>query len=179
MTSRVLYLLGSAAPPVLDIAGVVERARAGGWTVCVGLTPTAASWLEGELPALERQTGLPVRSAPRTPGEGEVWPPADAAILAPATLNKVNCCALGLTPDFVSGYAVEAIGNRWPLAVMPHVNSAYATHPQFGRSVETLRDAGVRVLYGEGGFRPSPPGRGDRAAYPWQLALDAAAALAG
>lgn len=178
MTSRVLYLLGSAAPPVLDIGGVVERARADGWSVCVGLTSTAASWLEDRIPALEQQTGRPVRSASRTPDEGEVWPAADAAVLAPATLNTVNTAALGLTPDFVSGYVAEAIGKRWPLAVMPCVNSAYATHPQFGRSIETLRGAGVHVLYGEGGFRPSPPGQGDRAAYPWQLALDAAGVLA-
>lgn len=174
MTSRVLYLLGCAAPPVLDLPGVVERAQAEGWSVCVGLTPTAAGWLEDRLSALERQTGRPVRIAPRAPGEGEVWPPADAAILAPATLNTVNTCALGLTPNFVTGYAAEALGLGRRLVVLPFVNSAYATHPQFDRSIETLRGAGVRVLYGEGGFRPDPPGQGDRARYPWQLALDAA-----
>ncbi|WP_181764506.1 flavoprotein [Streptomyces albidus (ex Kaewkla and Franco 2022)] len=179
MTSRVLYLFGCAAPPVLDLAGAVQRARSDGWSVCVGLTPTAAGWLEDQLPTLEEQTGNPVRSAPRSPEDREVWPHADAAIVAPATLNTVNSSALGLTPNFVTGYVAEAIGMGWPLAMMPYVNSAYATHPQFGRSVETLRSAGVRVLYGEGGFRPSPPGEGDRTAYPWHLALDAARSLAG
>ncbi|HWM38428.1 MAG TPA: flavoprotein [Streptomyces sp.] len=174
MTSRVLYLLGSAAPPVLDIADVIGRAQADGWSVCVGLTPTAAEWLEDRLPALEHQTGHPVRSTARMPSDGDVWPPADAAVVAPATLNTVNTFALGLTPNFVAGYVAEAIGKGWPLAVMPCVNSAYATHPQFARSIETLRGAGVQVLYGEGGFQPYPPGEGTRAAYPWDLALDAA-----
>ncbi|MGH3313066.1 MAG: flavoprotein [Streptomyces sp.] len=178
MASRVLYLLGSAAPPVLDFADVVSRVQADGWSVCVGLTPTAADWLGDQLPALEQQTGHPVRSTPRTPGDNEVWPDADAAIVAPASLNTVNVAALGLTPNFLAGYVAEAIGKQWPLVVMPCVNSAYATHPQFGRSIETLRSAGVRVLFGEGGFQPDPPGQGDRKAYPWALALDAARSLA-
>jgi len=174
MPSRVLYLLGSAAPPVLDIADVIGRAQADGWSVCVGLTLTAADWLEDQLPALEEQTRYPVRCTLRKPSDGDLWPPADAAVVAPATLNTVNIFALGLTPNFVAGCVAEAIGKHWPLVMMPCVNSAYATHPQFDRSIETLRGAGVQVLYGEGGFQPNPPGEGTRAAYPWDLALDAA-----
>lgn len=177
MASRVLHLLGSAAPPVADLVEVVGRAQADGWSVCVGLTPTAAHWLKDQLPALEGQTGYPVRTTPRSLGGGEVWPHADATILAPATLNTVNASALGLTTNFVTGYAAEAIGKRWPLVVMPCVNSAFATHPQFGRSIDTLRGAGVRVLIGEGGFQPNAPGQGNRRAYPWGLAFDEARSL--
>lgn len=176
MASRVLYLFGSAAPPVLDLPEVVGRARDEGWSVCVGLTPLAADWLADRLPELEERTGFPVRSAPRRPDDAEVWPTADVAVLAPATLNSVNTLALGLTPHFVAGYAAEAIGKRWPLVVMPCVNSAYATHPQFGVSIATLRASEVRVLYGEGGFQPLPPGEGRAHEYPWHLALDAARA---
>lgn len=178
MASRVLHLLGSAAPPVVDLVDIVWRAQTGGWTVCVGLTPTAAEWMEGQLSALEGQTGNPVRSVPRKFDEREMWPRADVTILAPATLNTVNASALGLTTNFVTGYVAEAIGKRWPLVVMPCVNSEYATHPQFGLSIETLRNVGVRVLFGEGGFQPNPPGQGDRRAYPWALALDAARSMA-
>lgn len=178
MASRVLHLLGSAAPPVVDLVDIVWRAQTDGWTVCVGLTPTAAEWTEGQLAALEGQTGHRVRSTPRKFGEGEMWPRADVTILAPATLNTVNASALGLTTNFVTGQVAEAIGKRWPLVVMPCVNSEYATHPQFGPSIETLRNVGVRVLFGEGGFQPNPPGQGDRKAYPWALALDAARSLA-
>jgi hypothetical protein len=177
MASRVLHLLGSAAPPVHDLPDVVDRVHAAGWRACVGLTPTAAEWLAEQLPALEEKTGHAVRSTPRRPGEGEAWPRADATILAPATLNTVNTAALGLTPNFVAGYLAEAIGKRWPLVVMPCVNVEFATHPQFGRSIDTLRGADVTVLYGKGGFVPHPPGQGDRSAYPWQLVLEAADAL--
>jgi hypothetical protein len=167
--SRVLYLLGTAAPPVLDVAIVVTSAQARGWDVCVGLTPTAADWLEDELGALADLTGHPVKSRYRRPGERDSWPPADVALLAPATLNSVNAVALGLTPSWPIGYAVEALGRRAPLAVMPCVKDTMAAHPQFGRSVQTLRDAGARVLLGPGGFVPHASGQAGL--YPWETAL--------
>ncbi|MGW8377971.1 flavoprotein [Streptomyces sp. ODS28] len=170
----VLYLFGTAAPPVLDLPDVVARAQADGWTVCVGLTTTAADWLADKVPELEELTGHPVRSALRRPDETEVWPEADAALVAPATLNTINTCALGLTPHFVAAYVVEGMGKRWPITLMPCVNSAYATHPRFDASLSALRSSGVNVLYGEGGFVPNPPGTSDPSDYPWQLALDAA-----
>ncbi len=175
MASRVLYLLGCAAPPVLRIADVVRSAQRGGWDVCLGLTPTAAHWLAAELPELERRTGHPVRSRYKVPGGPDVWPPATAAVVAPATFNTVNQWALGLTEKFVVGFAAEAIGKGVPLVTMPCVNAAYARHPQFARSLETLSRAGVRVLYGAEGFTPNPPGEGRPDAFPWECALTAAA----
>jgi Flavoprotein len=176
-STRVLYLLGSAAPPVLDIASIIGQAQGHGWDVCLGLTPTAARWLEDVLPGLEALTGHPVRSAYKLPGEPDVWPPADVVLVAPATFNTINSWALGLTGSFIVGFAAEAIGKGIPLATMPCVNSAFLAHPQFDRSVETLRGAGVRVLLGEGGFVPNRPGEGSPGAFPWTAALKAVAEL--
>lgn len=64
MTSRTLYLFGSAAPPVFDIATVISDAQSRGWDVWLGLTPTAARWLDAQKTELERLTGG--RSAPST-----------------------------------------------------------------------------------------------------------------
>jgi hypothetical protein len=174
MTSRVLYLLASAAPPVFHVAEPIRAAQAAGWDVCLGLTPTAARWLEGDLPALKELTGHPVRSRYKAPGEPDVWPPCDVAVVAPATFNTVNSWALGLTSNFIVGFVAEAIGKRIPLVAMPCVNAAFVQHPQFDQSIETLRSAGVTVLYGEGGFVPNRPGEGKPEAYPWHLALKAA-----
>lgn len=171
--TRTLYLFGSAAPPVLDVASVISDAQAAGWDVCLGLTPAADSWLAEQRSALERLTGYPVRSRYKWPGEADVWPPADVIAVAPATFNTVNAWALGLTDRFVVGVVAEAIGKGIPLVAMPCVNAAYVQHPQFERSVETLRSAGVRVLYGGGGFVPNAPGSGRPADYPWHLVLDA------
>lgn len=175
MTNRVLYLFGCAAPPLQYIDRAIREAQDAGWSVCLGVTPTAAEWIADRVPELEELTGHPVRSAKRRPGETFPWPPPSVSVIAPATMNTINAIALGLTPTFLAGHAVEAIGKRLPLVVMPCVNSAYATHPQFDRSVETLRGGGVRMLYGApDGFVPNEPGQGRPEAYPWHLALAAA-----
>jgi hypothetical protein len=177
MTSRVLYLFGSAAPPVFDVAKVIEDAQRRGFDVCLGLTPTAARWLGDQLSALEELTGHPVRSEYKLPGQPDVWPKADVIAVAPATFNTVNAWALGLTRDFVVGVVAEGIGKRIPTIAMPCVNAAYVQHRQFERSVAELREMGVEVLYGEGGFVPNQPGQGRPKEYPWHLVLDAAQRL--
>ncbi|UUN27038.1 flavoprotein [Streptomyces sp. FIT100] len=177
--TRIIYLFGSAAPPVFDVARVIEDAHSRGWDVCLGLTPMAARWLGGSVSSLEALTGRPVRWEYKLPGEPDVWPKADAILLAPATFNTVNAWALGLTDRFIVGVVAEGIGKSIPMAVMPCVNAAYAQHPQFDRSLGTLSKAGVRVLYGEGGFVPNQPGQGRPESYPWELALDTVEELLG
>lgn len=168
-----LYVFCSAAPPVFDVLPVVKEAQARGWHVCLGLTPTAARWLAPQLPALEEATGYPVRSTYKMPGDPDVWPPADVILVAPATFNTLNQWALGITSSFVVGVVAEGTGKGIPMVTMPCANAAYVRHPQFGRSVETLREAGVTVLFGPGGFEPNPPGEGRPEGFPWARALDA------
>lgn len=170
-----LYLLGSAAPPVLEIASVIEDAQKRGYDVCLGLTPSAARWLEPQLADLEQLTGHPVRSEYKAPTGADVWPRADVALFAPATFNSLNSWALGLTSSFVVGFAAEAIGKGIPLVTMPCVNAAYAQHRALDRSIAELRGMGVSVLYGPDGFEPNQPGERRPEGYPWHLALDAVA----
>ncbi|PZT73852.1 MULTISPECIES: flavoprotein [unclassified Streptomyces] len=175
MTTPTLYLFSSAAPPVFDVARVIEEAQADGWDVCLGLTPTAARWLADSLDGLAALTGHPVRWDYRLPGQPDVWPKPDAVIVAPATFNTINQWALGITDKWLVGVVAEGIGKGIPMVMMPCVNRAYVAHPQFERSIDALRSAGVRVLYGEGGFIPNEPGQGNPATYPWRAALDAVA----
>ncbi|MFE5860074.1 flavoprotein [Streptomyces virginiae] len=105
--TRTLYLFGSAAPPVFDVASVIEDAQSRGWDVCLGLTPTAADRLAEGLDGLAALTGHPVRSRYKRPGEADVWPTADAILVAPATFNTINGWALGLTDRFVVGVVAE------------------------------------------------------------------------
>ncbi|WP_019548190.1 flavoprotein [Streptomyces sulphureus] len=162
MASHVLYFLASAAPPVLHVEEGIRRAQHRGWTVCLGLTPTAASWLDDRLAPLAQLTGNPVRVSYPRPGDADVWDPADATLLAPATFNTVNHWAQGLTSTLVVGLAAEAIGSGSPLSTITCVNRPLSRHPQFARSVGALRGAGVTVVEGlrvEGGF-------------PWESGLD-------
>ncbi len=172
-TNRVLYLLACAARPVLTLGPVIEQAKAAGWDVCLGLTPSAERWVTDQVPELEKLTGNPVRSRFRFPSEPDVWPHADAILIAPATFNTLNEWALGITRKFVVGYAVEARGKGIPIVTMPCVNAAYARHAQFESTLETLRTMGVRVLHGDTGVTPHEPGQGAPPPYPWSLALAA------
>ncbi|GAA1007223.1 hypothetical protein GCM10009564_16570 [Streptomyces thermogriseus] len=172
-TSGVLYLFGSAAPPVFDVASVIRDAQARDFDVCLGLTPAAARWLAPQITELEQLTGHPVRSEYKMPGEPDVWPQADVIAVAPAIFNTINAWALGITRDFVVGVVAEGIGKNIPMVTMPCVNAAYVQHRQFERSIAELRDMGVRVLYGENGFVPNQPGQGKPKEYPWHLVLDA------
>jgi hypothetical protein len=177
MTST-LYLFGSAAPPVFDVAKVIEDAQSRGFDVCLGLTPTAARWLEESLAGLAALTGHPVRWEYKLPGQPDVWPQADVIAFAPATFNSVNAWAQGITRDFVVGVVAEGVGKGIPMVAMPCVNAAYAQHRALERSVAELREMGVEVLYGEGGFVPNQPGQARPEGYPWRLVLDAAERLA-
>jgi hypothetical protein len=60
--------------------------------------------------------------------------------------------------------------------VLPFVNAALAGRAPFRRGVDSLRDEGVRILLGPGGFEPHPPrtGSGPASAFPWHLALNEA-----
>ncbi|MFE5614350.1 flavoprotein [Streptomyces sp. NPDC056524] len=174
-----LYLFSSAALPVFDVARVIEEAQADGWDVCLGLTPTAARWLADSLDGLAALTGHPVRWDHHLPGQPDVWAKPDAVLVAPATFNTINQWALGITDKWLVGVVAEGIGKGIPMAMMPCVNRAYAAHPQFERSIDTLREAGVRVIYGEAGFVPHDPGQGNPATYPWRIALDTVADALG
>ncbi|AZK94949.1 MULTISPECIES: flavoprotein [Streptomyces] len=171
---KTMYLFGSAAPPVIQSAEVIASARERGWDVCLGLTPAAAEWLHDDLPGLEKLTGHPVRSRYKRPGEPDVWPRADVILFAPVTANSLSSWALCLTSNFVIGVVAEGIGKGIPVVAMPCVNAAYAAHRRVERSITELREMGVTVLYGDGGFVPNPPG--ERHPYPWDIALAAAEA---
>ncbi|MGH3928013.1 MAG: flavoprotein, partial [Pseudonocardiaceae bacterium] len=69
----------------------------------------------------------------------------------------------------------ELTGLGVRIVVLPFVNQGLAANQVFLRSIEGLRQAGVRVLFGPGEFEPHPPHAGGTVldSYPWQRALDA------
>jgi phosphopantothenoylcysteine synthetase/decarboxylase len=120
---------------------------------------------------LEQVTGHVVRSTYKLPEEADVLPPADAMMVAPATFNTLNKWASGISDTLALGLVTEAIGLQLPLVALPYLNQAQAAHPALSRSVSFLRECGVTVLLGNGGFTPHAPKHGDVNAYPWDAAL--------
>ncbi|MGH3929405.1 MAG: flavoprotein [Pseudonocardiaceae bacterium] len=173
MTERVLYLVICAAGPASRIDVMVKLARATGWSVYCLATPAAAEYFL-DLPALTVLTGHPVRTTYRT-SKDESLPRADAVVVAPATYNTINKWAAGIADNYVLNQLAELTGLGVRIVVLPFVNQGLAANQVFIRSIEGLRQAGVRVLFGPGEFEPHPPRTGGTAldSYPWQQALDA------
>jgi phosphopantothenoylcysteine synthetase/decarboxylase len=168
--SRVLYLIVCASPRARRVSEFISRAQGRGWSVCV--IPTSEALKFVDRPALEQQTGFPVRSEYEQRGTDDPLPPPDAMLVCPATFNTINKWAYGLADTLALVLLTEAIGLSLPLVAAPALNSAQAAHPAFERSVAALREMGVTVLYGPGVYEPGPPGTGGRP-YDWKLPLDA------
>jgi phosphopantothenoylcysteine decarboxylase len=169
----VLYVIACAAPPAAGVGRLVSLAQERGWDVCVLATPSARHFTD--VAALERQTGHPVRSEYKDPGQPDVLPPADAIIVAPATVNTINKWAAGICDTLALGILVESFGKRLPVVALPSTNRAHAAHPVFTENLAKLRSWGVRVLFGEDVLAlPEPDAGGtDLGQFPWSATLDA------
>ena len=172
--SRVLYLVVCGAGPAERVADMVELARQEGWdTYCIA-TESAVEYFV-DLEELGTVSGHQVRTTYRVAGDEPV-PPADAVIVAPATYNTINKWAAGIADNYALSQLAELTGAGVRIVAVPFVNRALAANAVFLRSVESLRAAGVRVLFGPGEFEPHPPRTGGAAldSFPWRMALQAA-----
>ncbi|WP_368396790.1 flavoprotein [Streptomyces sclerotialus] len=137
------------------------------WRVGVIATPRGRECIDAA--AIEAQTGYPVRSAWRAPGESRPLPPADAIAVAPATFNTINKWAQGISDTLALGILCEAHGFGIPIAALPYLNSAQAAHPAYAQSLARLRRMGVLL----GDYAPHQPGTGGgRVHFRWEQALD-------
>jgi hypothetical protein len=170
----VLYAVACGSPAAGYVGRFVTMAQQVGWRVCVVTTPDGEKFIDTA--ALAAQTGFPVRSRYKRPGDPDVLPSPDAIVVAPATVNTVNKWACGIADTLALGMLVEGYGLGLPIVVMPYTNTAMAAHPAFRQSLQRLRTWGVRVLFGDDVMVLPPPGAGaGRAAdFPWQIALAAA-----
>jgi phosphopantothenoylcysteine synthetase/decarboxylase len=169
----VLYAIVCGSPASRGVRNLVKLAKDDGWDVCVIATPDGLKFID--VPELAALTGHPVRHRYKYPGDPDLLPPADAMLVAPATVNTVNKWAAGIADTLALGLVVEGVGRGLPIVAMPFTNAAMARHPAFARSVELLREWGVTMLYGNGELPMFEPGTGDSTVdgFPWRLALDA------
>ncbi|GAA2685822.1 MULTISPECIES: flavoprotein [Actinosynnema] len=139
-----VHLVVSAAPPVLEIATLVEALSALGWQVSVIATPTAASWVD--LVALAERTGCLVRAEARPPGEGKSLPRADLVLAAPLTFNSLNKWSAGISDSVALGVLNELLCAEAPIIAAPCAKASLREHPAYADSVERLSRNGVVVL---------------------------------
>ncbi len=163
-----LYVVVCAAGVAADVSKLITRAQERDWEVGVIATPLAMNGFF-DAAAVETQTGRPIRSAWRRPGEPRPFPAPDAVVVAPATFNTVNKWAAGIADTLALGTLCEAAGLGVPIAVLPCVAGALAAHPAYRDSLTRLRGMGVR--FGDPYEGEAEVGDG-RAEFGWERALD-------
>ncbi len=170
---RVLYLIVCGSPLARGAGRFVTLAQDAGWDVCVVASPDGRKFVD--VPALAAQTGHPIRSHYKEPGEPDVLPAPDAIVVAPATVNTITKWAAGIADTLPLGLLVEGQGLGLPIVAMPYTNAAMAAHPAFLEGIQRLRRWGVLVLFGDDVLALHPAGTGDQYldGFPWHLALSA------
>ncbi|WP_405809284.1 flavoprotein [Streptomyces sp. NBC_00210] len=162
-----LYVVVCAAGIAGDVGKLITAAQEHNWDVGVVATPPALGFIDAH--AVETQTGYPIRSAWRSPGDPRPLPAADAIAVAPGTFNTINKWASGISDTLALGILCEAYGFGIPTAVLPYLNAAQAAHPAYGQSLERLRTMGV-VIGDHEPFQPEADGGADR--FRWEQALE-------
>ncbi|WP_262056853.1 flavoprotein [Streptomyces sp. STR69] len=163
-----LYVVVCAAGIAVDVGTLITAAQERDWEVGVFATPVAMGGFF-DTAAVEAQTGRPIRSAWRTPGDPRPFPPPDAVIVAPATFNTINKWASGTADTLALGTLCEAYGLGVPTVVLPCVGDALAAHPAYRASLARLREMGVR--FGEP-YSGAAQEDGGRPEFGWAKALD-------
>lgn len=168
----IVYLICCGSPVARDVGRLVSLVQERGHTACVVPTPDGRKFVD--LYALAEQSGFPVRSFYKNPGEPDLLPPADGFIVAPATVNTINKWAAGITDTLPLGLLNEAYGLGKPIVAIPYTNNLIARHPLFNENIARLRSWGVNVLYGDEVVKLQAPGEAEnvRETFPWQLGLD-------
>ncbi|WP_432014709.1 flavoprotein [Streptomyces cucumeris] len=162
-----LYVVVCAAGVADEVGKLIALAQQRHWDVGVIATPQGLGFIDA--PAVEAQTGYPIRSAWRSPGDTRPLPPPDAIAVAPATFNTINKWAAGISDTLALGILNEAYGLGVPTAVLPYLNAAQAAHPAYQQSLERLRGMGVLI----GDYQPHrPKAGGGRHAFRWEQALE-------
>jgi phosphopantothenoylcysteine synthetase/decarboxylase len=166
-TKPFLYVVVCASGVAPDVGTLITAAQEADWDVGVIATPQALGFIDAR--AVEAQTGYPIRSAWRSPGEPRPLPPADAIAVAPATFNTINKWAAGISDTLALGILCEAYGLGIPTVALPYLNSAQAAHPAYRQSIDRLREMGVLI----GSYDPHRPKAGGGAErFRWEEALD-------
>ncbi|MFD7131219.1 flavoprotein [Streptomyces sp. NPDC059894] len=158
-----LYVVVCAAGIAADVGRLITAAQERHWHVGVIATPPAMNGFF-DTAAVEAQTGRPIRSAWRRPGDPRPFPEPDAVVVAPATFNTINKWAAGIADTLALATLCEVSGLGVPVGVLPCVADALAAHPAYQESLIRLRGTGVRFGYPYSGA----PGE----EFGWERALD-------
>lgn len=143
-TSRIVYVIGTAAPPIFDWPTLFDLLRERHWKPHPVLSPIAATWCD--LDELSKTAGLDVRVELRRPTESDAWPKADAVLAAPLTFNTINKWAAGQNDTLALGLLNELLGEGLRIVAAPCAKAVLRSHPAYAASCRRLAECGVTLL---------------------------------
>ncbi len=148
----------------MDLQELVVLAQEALWDIYVIATPQATKFIDR--PLLEQLTGHPIHIEYRHPDEPERIPKANAIIAAPTTFNTLNKWALGIADTLALGVLCEYTGLGLPIVAIPCVPlESLARHSAFCKSITSLQEEGVHILYEPEKYPPMNN-------VPWEVALN-------
>lgn len=173
MSAKTLCIVVCGAGPADRVGRLVELAQHEEWTVRLVATPNGVKFIDTD--ALAAQSGAAVRTGYRAADDSSPRSSAASAlVVAPATYNTINKLAVGANDSYALNVVSEAIGRGRPVVIMPFVNTALAARLPFRAAIRSLREEGVRVVFGPDQWEPHEPGAGAARldSFPWHLALE-------
>jgi phosphopantothenoylcysteine synthetase/decarboxylase len=148
-------LIVTGAPLTARAVDLVGGLQGAGWDVVVAATEAARPWVDAD--RITAATGSPPRYDFRDPSQPRIAGRPDVVVIAPATFNTVNKLATGIADTFAHTVACEAIGADTRVVVVPMASVELWSHPAMERSLEVLRQAGVRLVdVRDGGEKVTP-----------------------
>ncbi|MEU4893747.1 flavoprotein [Streptomyces sp. NPDC044780] len=105
---RAALWAAAAAGIAGDVGKLITTAQERNRDVGVVATPQGLGFID--LQPVKAQTGYPIRSAWRSPGDPRPLPRRDAIAVAPATFNTINKWAAGTSDTLAVGILREAYG---------------------------------------------------------------------
>lgn len=129
----------------VELVRVTRELRRHGAEVTIFITPSVTAFIS-EL-SLEWAAGSKVV---REAGAGvDHLEPFDLVVVAPATLNTISKCALGITDNVVTLLIAGQLGRNAPLLFVPTMNVQLRNHPAFAEHVTRLQLWGAQFFPSE------------------------------
>jgi len=126
----------------VEVVKITRELRRHGADVKAFFTPSTSQFI-GEI-SVEWATGHPVTTA--VGAHVEHLDSFDLVLIAPATLNTITKCALGICDNAVTLLVAGQLGRKAPLIFVPTMNVSLSHHPAYATSVATLKSWGGRFL---------------------------------
>ena len=146
LQNRQIGLGASGGIGVVELVKIIRELRRHGASVFPRFTPSVGAFISPL--AVEWAAGRPVITS--LEADVDHLDPYDLVLLAPATLNTIAKCAMGICDNSVTLLTAAQIGRKAPVLIVPTMNVQLVHHPMYEEYKKRLESWGVSF------FQPTP-----------------------